>query len=131
MADAGARLDLAEVPAGLEGLSRVEAHCRLAEAGRNRWVKGDRLGRLRDLIRLITDPMAVMLAVAATVAMKRMNRVGDTRDEDYRRLRVQRAGCCDVAEAQRLVERGGVFGKIVLLPERSSWSSSRRDAPYL
>jgi Ca2+-transporting ATPase len=76
MGDPAPRLDLTEVPAGLEGLSRLEAHRRLAEAGRNRWVKRDRFGRLRDLIRLIADPMAVMLAVAATVYFL----LGETRD---------------------------------------------------
>ncbi len=65
-----------EIPSGLEGLSSIEARRRLADVGPNRWVKRDRLRRVRELIGLLLDPMAVMLAVAATVYFL----LGETRD---------------------------------------------------
>ena len=65
-----------EVPAGLQGLSSIDAQTRLAEAGPNRWVKRDRLARLREVLSLLLDPMAVMLVVAATVYYF----LGETRD---------------------------------------------------
>lgn len=76
MADATPMAEAIEVPSGLDGLSRIEARRRLAEVGPNRWVKRDRLARLRELAHLIADPMAVMLAVAATVYYL----LGETRD---------------------------------------------------
>ncbi|MCC7176998.1 MAG: cation-translocating P-type ATPase [Acidobacteria bacterium] len=65
-----------EIPAGLEGLSSIEARRRLAEAGPNRWVKRSRLAGVREAIGLLLDPMAVMLAVAAAVYFL----LGETRD---------------------------------------------------
>jgi Ca2+-transporting ATPase len=55
------------IPAGLEGLSSIEARRRLAQFGPNRWVKRDRLSRVRELIGLLLDPMAVMLVAAAAI----------------------------------------------------------------
>src|SRR5678816_4765367 len=65
-----------EVPTGLEWLSSLEARRRLREVGPNRWVKRDRLAGLREIIRLLLDPMAVMLVVAAAVYYL----LGETRD---------------------------------------------------
>ena len=59
--------DLIEVPSGLHGLSAREAHQRLARVGPNHWVERNRLEWLREGIRLLLDPMAVMLAVAAVI----------------------------------------------------------------
>jgi len=56
-----------EVPSGLEWLSALEARRRLSEVGPNRWVKRDRLAGLREIVRLLLDPMAVMLVIAASV----------------------------------------------------------------
>ncbi len=64
------------IPAGLDGLSAGEARRRLAQLGPNRWVKRDRLGRVRELLHLLLDPMAVMLVVAAAVYFL----LGETRD---------------------------------------------------
>lgn len=65
-----------EIPSGLEGLSSIEARRRLAQVGPNRWVKRNRLARVRDIIGLLLDPMAVMLVVAAAVYFL----LGETRD---------------------------------------------------
>ena len=65
-----------EIPAGLEGLSSSDARRRLAQAGPNRWVKRDRLARVREVLGLLLDPMAVMLVVAAAVYFL----LGETRD---------------------------------------------------
>src|SRR5512143_2530008 len=64
------------IPAGLDGLSSAEARRRLAQMGPNRWVKRDRLGRVREVLQLLLDPMAVMLVAAATVYFL----LGETRD---------------------------------------------------
>lgn len=64
------------IPAGLEGLSSIEAGRRLAQVGPNRWVKQDRLARVREVIGLLLDPMAVMLVVAAILYYV----LGETRD---------------------------------------------------
>jgi P-type Ca2+ transporter type 2C len=64
------------VPDGLDGLSSIEARRRLDEVGPNRWVKPDRFGRLREMVGLLLDPMAVMLAIAACVYYV----LGETRD---------------------------------------------------
>lgn len=69
----GAALDM---PAGIEGLTSLEARRRLAHVGPNRWVARDRLARVRDLLHLVLDPMAVMLVVAAAVYFV----LGETRD---------------------------------------------------
>jgi Ca2+-transporting ATPase len=66
----------AEIPSGLGGLSSIEARRRLAQVGPNRWVKRDRLARVREVIGLLLDPMAIMLAVAAAVYFL----LGETRD---------------------------------------------------
>jgi P-type Ca2+ transporter type 2C len=68
--------DGSELPAGLTGLSSLEARRRLSRAGPNRWVRRDRFARLREVIGLLLDPMAIMLAVAATVYFL----LGETRD---------------------------------------------------
>ena len=65
-----------EIPPGLEGLSSVDARRRLAQFGPNRWVKRDRLARIRDLIGVFLDPMAVMLVAAAAIYYA----LGETRD---------------------------------------------------
>src|SRR5665647_1855430 len=64
------------IPAGLEGLSSIEAGLRLVQVGPNRWVKQDRLARVREVIGLLLDPMAVMLVVAAILYYV----LGETRD---------------------------------------------------
>lgn len=76
MASLAARADTIEVPAGLDGLSRVEARRRLIAFGPNRWVTSDRFARIREILRLIADPMAVMLVVAAAIYFL----LGETRD---------------------------------------------------
>jgi Ca2+-transporting ATPase len=76
MSDVALHAEEDEVPSGLEGLSSIEARRRLAEEGPNRWVKRDRLARVREVIGLLFDPMAVMLVVAATVYFL----LGETRD---------------------------------------------------
>ncbi len=66
-------------PAGrapLAGLSAAEARARLRAHGANELVERERLGWLRDSLRLLADPMAVMLAAVATVYFI----VGETRD---------------------------------------------------
>lgn len=65
-----------EVPPGLHGLSAHDARRRLARVGPNRWVERDRLARIREIARLLLDPMAVMLVIAATVYYL----LGETRD---------------------------------------------------
>ena len=46
------------------------------EVGPNRWVKQDRFARVREVVRLLLDPMAVMLIIAAVVYFL----LGETRD---------------------------------------------------
>lgn len=65
-----------EIPAGLNGLSSIDARRLLREVGPNRWVKQDRFARVRELVRLLLDPMAVMLIIAAVVYFL----LGETRD---------------------------------------------------
>ena len=56
-----------EIPAGLEGLSPIEVERRLTEFGPNRWVERDRFARVREMARLLADPMAVMLLIASVI----------------------------------------------------------------
>ena len=65
-----------EIPPGLTGLSSIDARRLLGEVGPNRWVKRDRFARVRALVGLLLDPMAVMLIVAAVVYFL----LGETRD---------------------------------------------------
>ncbi len=65
-----------EIPPGFNGLSSIEARRLLREVGPNRWVKHDRLARVREVIGLLLDPMAVMLIIAAVVYFL----LGETRD---------------------------------------------------
>ena len=65
-----------EIPAGLSGLSSIDARRLLEEVGPNRWVKRDRFARVREVVRLLLDPMAVMLIIAAVVYFL----LGETRD---------------------------------------------------
>jgi Ca2+-transporting ATPase len=69
-------LDAREIPAGLTGLSAVEARQLLAQYGPNRWVTPARFARARELLRLLLDPMAVMLLTAAVIYFL----LGETRD---------------------------------------------------
>ena len=64
------------IPAGLHGLTSIDARRRLAEVGPNRWVKQDRLARVWEVIELLLDPMAIMLVVASVVYFL----LGETRD---------------------------------------------------
>jgi Ca2+-transporting ATPase len=63
-------------PAGLSGLSSIDARRLLEEVGPNRWVKRDRFARVREVVRLLLDPMAVMLIIAAVIYFL----LGETRD---------------------------------------------------
>ena len=65
-----------EIPAGLNGLSSIDARRLLGEVGPNRWVKQDRFARVREVVSLLLDPMAVMLIIAAVVYFL----LGETRD---------------------------------------------------
>ena len=65
-----------EIPAGLNGLSSIDARRLLGEVGPNRWVKQDRFARVREVVRPLLDPMAVMLIIAAVVYFL----LGETRD---------------------------------------------------
>jgi len=65
-----------EIPQGLNGLSSSDARRLLGQVGPNRWVKPDRFARLREVIGLLLDPMAVMLIVAAVIYFI----LGETRD---------------------------------------------------
>ena len=76
MSEPAADVEESAIPSGLQGLSSSEASRRLDEAGPNRWVKLDRLARVREIISLLLDPMAVMLVVAAIVYFL----LGETRD---------------------------------------------------
>jgi Ca2+-transporting ATPase len=60
---------------GLNGLSSIDARA-CGEVGPNRWVKPDRFARIREVVRLLLDPMAVMLIIAAVVYFL----LGETRD---------------------------------------------------
>jgi Ca2+-transporting ATPase len=64
------------IPPNLEGLSSPAARVRLEQFGPNRWVKQDRLARVREVLGLLLDPMAVMLVAAAIVYWL----LGETRD---------------------------------------------------
>ena len=64
------------VPPGLRGLSSEDARARLSQFGPNRWVKQDRLARVREAIGLLLDPMAVMLVAASVIYYL----LGSTRD---------------------------------------------------
>ena len=64
------------IPPGLEGLSSGEAAVLLAKVGPNRWVPPDPFAWLREAFLLLLDPMAIMLAIAATIYFA----LGDTRD---------------------------------------------------
>ena len=64
------------VPPGLEGLSDREAAHLLAEVGPNRWVPRDPFAWVREAFRLLLDPMAIMLAIAAAIYFA----LGETRD---------------------------------------------------
>ena len=68
--------DVLRAPPDLHGLSEDEADRRLAEVGPNRWVPRDRLAWLREALRVLLDPMAVMLAIAAVI----YSLLGDRRD---------------------------------------------------
>jgi Ca2+-transporting ATPase len=68
--------ELSKIPPGLCGLSEREARHRLVQIGPNRWVARDRLAWLREGIRLLLDPMAVMLAIASVIYAL----LGETRD---------------------------------------------------
>lgn len=65
-----------EIPAGLQGLPSVEAMRRLTQVGPNRWVQPDRLARVKEVLGLLFDPMAIMLVAAAIVYYL----LGETRD---------------------------------------------------
>ena len=65
-----------EIPPGLDGLSSIDARRLLGEVGPNRWVKRDRFARVRAVVSLLLDPMAVMLIIAAVVYFL----LGETRD---------------------------------------------------
>ena len=65
-----------EIPPGLNGLSSIDARRLLGEVGPNRWVKQDRFARVREVVSLLLDPMAVMLIIAAVVYFL----LGETRD---------------------------------------------------
>jgi Ca2+-transporting ATPase len=64
------------IPPDLLGLSEREAARLLTEVGPNRWVERDRLEWLREALRLLLDPMAVMLVIAAVIYVV----LGDTQD---------------------------------------------------
>ncbi|HKT80111.1 MAG TPA: cation-translocating P-type ATPase [Vicinamibacterales bacterium] len=65
-----------QVPAAVTGLTAAEAERRLRQDGPNRWVPEVRFARLRALVELALDPMAIMLVVAASLYYA----VGETRD---------------------------------------------------
>jgi len=58
------------------GLSSDEARARLRVFGENRLVSPDRFGRTREILKVVSDPMAVMLVVSAAVYFA----LGETRD---------------------------------------------------
>ena len=64
------------IPPGLAGLSALEARQRLARHGPNQWVTRPRFARVRELLHLLLDPMAVMLLIAAAIYLL----LGETRD---------------------------------------------------
>ncbi len=68
--------EASEIPAGLHDLSSAEARQLLKEVGPNQWVKPDRFARVREIVGLLLDPMAVMLIVAAAVYYA----LGETQD---------------------------------------------------
>ena len=65
-----------EIPEGLHGLSADDARRVLRETGPNRWVRADRWRWLLDGVAVLLDPMAVMLAIAASIYFL----LGETRD---------------------------------------------------
>lgn len=73
--DVGSPL-VSPIPADLDGLSEREAARLLRDVGPNRWVPRQRLAWLREAFRLLLDPMAVMLAIAAAIYFA----LGETRD---------------------------------------------------
>ena len=71
-----ARAGALQIPPDLAGLSEQEAARLLTAVGPNRWVPRDPLGWLREMLLLLLDPMAIMLAIAAAIYFA----LGDTRD---------------------------------------------------
>jgi Ca2+-transporting ATPase len=65
-----------ELPPGIAGLSNEEASSRLKSVGPNRLVPERRGEKLRQLLGLLSDPMALMLAAASAVYLA----LGETRD---------------------------------------------------
>ncbi len=68
--------DAIQLPPDLEGLSESDARRLLAQVGPNRWVVRDPWEWLREALRLLLDPMAVMLVIAAVIYLV----LGETRD---------------------------------------------------
>ncbi len=64
------------IPPGLQGLTSNDAGRALREHGPNRWVPHDRWASLRAAAKMLLDPMAVMLAIAAVLYWL----LGETRD---------------------------------------------------
>ncbi|HKD40826.1 MAG TPA: cation-transporting P-type ATPase, partial [Myxococcaceae bacterium] len=58
------------------GLTSDEARARLRVFGENRLVSPERFGRTREILKLVSDPMAVMLVVSAAVYFA----LGEARD---------------------------------------------------
>src|ERR1700674_868773 len=54
-------------PSQFEGLSAAEAVSRLRTFGPNLLVRGATRARLRELLRTLADPMAIMLGVAGSI----------------------------------------------------------------
>lgn len=69
-------------PAGVQtstlerGLTGAQARARLALFGENRLVRRERFVRAREILQIVADPMAIMLAASATVYFA----LGETRD---------------------------------------------------
>ncbi len=68
-----------EIPAGLNGLSSIHARRLPGEVGPNRWVKQDRFARVREVVRLLLDPMAVMLITDELTALTESERAARIR----------------------------------------------------
>lgn len=64
------------IPPGLTGLSTAEATAAFATHGPNHWVPPDPWRPLRELLRTLLDPMAIMLAIAAALYFA----IGETTD---------------------------------------------------
>ena len=58
------------------GLTGAQARARLAVFGENRMVRRERIGRAREILQIVADPMAIMLAACAAVYLV----LGETRD---------------------------------------------------